>query len=68
MTILLTIYFIIANVAIIIKCYQLFLKKMLVQNAFATLIFIIAALVSADMFFYNQVTNGYGLDILTMNM
>ncbi|OHX65187.1 hypothetical protein [Flammeovirga pacifica] len=67
MTIFLTIYLIVANVAVILKCYQLFLRKMLVQNAFAALAVIIFALVSVDVFFYGQLTNGYG-NFMSMNI
>ncbi|ANQ48135.1 hypothetical protein KMW28_12290 [Flammeovirga yaeyamensis] len=67
MTILLTIYLIIANIAVILKCYQVFLKKMLVQNAFAALAVIVAVLVSVDIFFYGQLTNGYG-NFMSMNL
>ncbi len=55
-----TLYLVIANIAIIIKCYKVFLSKMLVKNAFITLGLIIVGLISIDMYFYTQVTEGYG--------
>ncbi|AZQ62285.1 hypothetical protein EI427_08550 [Flammeovirga pectinis] len=64
---MLTIYLIIANFAIVVKCYQVFLKKMLVQRAFVALAFIIFGLVTVDMFFYGQVTNGYGITSFGLN-
>ncbi|NME71797.1 hypothetical protein [Flammeovirga aprica] len=55
-----TLYIVIANIAIIIKCYKVFLSKMLVKNAFLTLGLILVGLISMDMYFYAQITEGYG--------
>ncbi|KXX68921.1 hypothetical protein AVL50_17325 [Flammeovirga sp. SJP92] len=57
-----TLYLVVANIAIIIKCYKVFLSKMLVRNAFITLGLIIVGLISVDLYFYAQVTEGYGTE------
>lgn len=61
-----TLYLVIANIAIIIKCYKVFLSKMLVKNAMLTLGIIVVALISADLYFYAQITEGYGTTLLSI--
>lgn len=66
MTPFVTLYLVIANIAIIIKCYKMFLSKMLVQRAIPTLGLIIIGLLSLDLYFYTQVTEGYGSTLLSI--